>query len=154
MIQKKRKNKIKNLYSPLVLQKTRQKQENQNNLHRFSINLNTSQGFVCKKSSSTLLENWIQLPKNKQIFYYKLYWKLLRSQIKFQKIQEEKIKEKSNWIHESRVNPFWIKVKYKKFTSKRHLGYTIYEEKVLDFGKTKYMTILSDYKKFKTYYKF
>lgn len=149
---KKKRKKIKTL--KIVSSNTVHKQESQNNLHRFSINLNTCQHFVYKKGSSTLLENWKDLPKNRQKFYYKLYWKLLRSQIKFQKIKEDNLTKNSKWIQKNKINPSGMKVKYNKYTSKHDSGYTIYEEKVLNFGKTKYMTMLSDYKKFKTYYKF
>lgn len=150
---KKKKKIVKSVHSVFTNQNTMKKQQDQTNLHRFSTNLNTCQHFVYKRKSSSLLENWIMIPKSKQKLYYRLYWKLLKSQIKFQKIQDSELKTKSNWILKNKKDPFWINIKSSQFISKHHFGYTIYGENVFDFGKTKNNTRLYDYLKFKDYYK-
>lgn len=149
-----------------------------NNIYNFFLSINPYIQKLSKKAIYKLSDEWITIPKNKQKFYYKLYWKLLKNQIK-QKLYFKERKDllwilyKSKrffYLHKnlfkkdkspnikslSLLNSryFYKNINYNKFNSIKIKGYTIYGENILDFkSKKDNFSFIFTYKKIKYYYK-
>lgn len=146
---------------------------NKTYIHCFVNKLNAHQHFVYKKAEYSLHNEWINLPQNKEKTYFKLYIKLLKSQI-LQSWAEKK-KKNQKWTFEEYTkpsdlharlyrnhnsknlhfyNPFNEKVKASKFNGHRFGGITSYREKVYDLkGAKNKIKIYKNYKKSLDFYK-